>query len=115
MKTLEHIDLRTLADLYDAQPIVTAIDEEAAAKLVQAMSVFSATNKAQVDCVNAKYWMAQLTDLLALTKLGESFHPRKAGQICRQMGLVLHRRNDGNHVAWSETQLNILKKAFDLE
>jgi hypothetical protein len=114
MKTLEHIDLRTLADLYDAQPIVTAIDEEAAAKLVQALSMYAAANKPKIDCVNSKYWITLLVDLLALTGLGESFHPRKAGPVLRQMGLVLHRQNDGFHVAWSETQLSILKKAFDL-
>jgi len=114
MKTTEWIGLETLAELQGAAPVVTVPPYETVKALIKAMAMYAGGNKSQVDCKGTPYWMAGLVDLIEATGLKESLDPKKAGNICRSMKLVMHRRNDGFKVAWSERQLVILKKAFDL-
>ncbi len=108
------LDLHTLAELYEAQPIVSMPENEAAVGLVKALPLFSSQNKRYEGCLGTQYWLAGLKELIELSGLEKSLEERTAGQIYRGLGLVLHRRNDGYKVAWSERQLAILMKIFGI-
>jgi hypothetical protein len=114
MKTTEWIGLETLAELQGAAPLVTVPAYETVKAIIKAMGMYAGSNKSQFDCKGTPYWMAGLTELIEMTGLSESLEPKKAGSICRSMKLVMHRRNDGFKVAYSEKHLGILKKAFGL-
>jgi hypothetical protein len=107
------LELTTLAELEKAAPRVTIPSHEAHQTIVKALGIWASSHKPQVDGAGLTYWRASLAEILSLAAVPE-LAPKVAGNICRGFCLVMKRENDGFKVAWSEKQLTILKKAFDL-
>jgi hypothetical protein len=104
------LNLETLLALKEATPLITVPSYEAAKAVVKALAMYSAGNTAQKDCHGVAYWYCPLADLLKLIELPVEFSAHAAGKLCREFQLVMNRENDGYHVGWSQTQLDILSK-----
>lgn len=108
------IDHRTMAELQNEAPVVTMVPVDIAVSLVRAFDAFGAQHEPYTDLHDKKYWETDLKSVQAMGHLGE-LAPKQVGKICRVMGLMMWRCNDGFHVAWSSAQIAILKKYFHLD
>jgi hypothetical protein len=106
------VSLETLVELKKAAPQVTQVPWEAARMVVQGLGDLSPKTTAHQDFNGLKYWNATLKDIHAAGRLPEETGMNVVGKACRSMGLMLWREADGYHVAWSQAQLDILKKYF---
>jgi uncharacterized PurR-regulated membrane protein YhhQ (DUF165 family) len=111
MKTL--IDLRTLAEVQEAAPRVTKVSLDMAMVVLRAMEAFAEQNPAQIDIRGARYWQTRFQHLRDLT--GLSITEVAVGQALKAMGFERWRRFDGMYVAWSQAQIDILKRHLMLE
>ena len=59
-----------------------------------------------------KYWACLLGEL---PEMPEGMSGKRAGMLCREMGLVMHRRNMGYEVAWTGEQLQLLLGFFRVD
>ena len=109
------LDLDTLIAMKISAPKVTQVPFDRAQASVQALVKFSAANEPYEDFDGQRYWKAQLKELLKVKDFPEDVMCLHLGRAYRQMGLSGWREMDGYHIAWSETQLEILKKYFKVE
>jgi len=107
------LEMSITLELEKAAPRVTIPGHDVYLSIVKALGIWASSHKPQVDSLGITYWRASLADLLELTGIHD-LASKVAGNICRNFCLVMKRENDGYYVAWSEKQLNILKKSFDL-
>lgn len=105
------IDLETLMELRQAAPHVTQVPFDLARAAVAVMTFFGGTHTPNEDAEGKVYWDTPLKTLAMSLDHG-SVSGKRVGQVCREMGLTLWREGDGYHVAWSQAQLNILKRHF---
>lgn len=110
----ELIDLRTLAEIEDAAPVVTAVSVRGAAMVTRALDMYADEHDAEADINGQTYWIAKYDDLVK--KIGStSIDEVVLGRIVKAMGLERVRKGDGFYVAWSVTQVLILKKHLGIE
>ena len=107
------LDNRLLNDLETAAPKISVSGAEINSALVKALAMYASTHKPMADMAGALYWRTSLAEVISLSGVFE-LAPRLAGNVCRAMRCVMKREGDGYQVAWSEAQLALLKKAFDL-
>lgn len=109
------LDVSVLAQLQDEAPKVMVPSYEGHKAVVKALAMWSSAHSVSgVDEHNRAYWIASLQELLPLTGMEASMCAKHAGMACRSFCLVMKREGDGYHVAWSQRQLDILRKAFGL-
>lgn len=108
----ELIDWDTLALVKKAAPQVTLVAFDMACCVVRGMMDFGKANKCSMDQFGQKFWQTTVGDLHTYCKFGTEVSINLVGRACHDMGLESWRKTDGFHVAWSETQLSILKKFF---
>ena len=108
MQTL--LDYRTLAEIQEAAPSVSSVSLEMARLALRVMTLRSEQSAPKTDVRGVRYWQASLKELHALAEMGESLKLKAIGRTVRAMGLEVWRQFDGYHVAWSEAQLEILKR-----
>lgn len=106
------IDLDTYVQLRRAAPQVTPVPRDVARLVVYALGEFSLAHKAHEDLNGQIYWQASLQALSEIGRLNECVASKTIGQTCTLMGLPKTHKNDGNYVAWSKSQLEILQKYF---
>ena len=102
------LDIETLVKIKKAAQEVTPVPFGMAAGIVKEMENVSSEKAAFEDQTGMSYWTSTLKALATATNL----QPKEVGTICREIGLELWREGDGCHVAWSEPQIEILKKHF---
>lgn len=107
------LELDVLVEMKKAAPVVTAVPFDVAKAVVGTLDRFAEQNDANTDQYGATYWQ---TTVKALHKMGP-FDPGTislniVGRTLRQLGLESWRKADGFHVAWSQKQLDILKRYF---
>jgi hypothetical protein len=108
------LDAMVLAQLQDEAPKVTVPSYEAHQALVKALTMWSSAHPTNgTDANGRSYWIAALHDLQPLIAIPTET-PKQVGNACRNFCLVMKRENDGFRVAWSQKQLDILRKAFGL-
>ncbi len=106
------LDLDTLIAMKVSAPKVTQVPFDRAQASVEALVKFSAMNVPYEDFDGQRYWKAFLKELLIVAGFPENVISMHLGRAYRQMGLTSWRELEGYRVAWSETQLMILKKYF---
>lgn len=107
------IDLDTFVSLRKAAPKVSEMPWDAAKAVAQALCEFSGYEESHEDLDGRKYWEGSLKEIHEAGALGEKFPLMTVGKVCRLIGLVMFRRGDGYHAAWSEEQLAILRRYFE--
>ena len=112
MSRADLLDLDTLVAVKKAAPQVTVVAFDLACWVVRGMNEFSKLNKASIDQNGCLYWQGTVQELHAACHFEFEVSFNQVGRACREMGLESWRKADGYHVAWSSTQLEILKKYF---
>lgn len=107
----ELIPLTLQAKLREAQPTVTVPSYETARQVLKAMNMYSAGNQAAKDENGKTYWYASIKDLLALVD-SQVINNKSIGLACNAFQLARKRENNGWHVAWSQSQLDILNETI---
>lgn len=115
MRATEWVGFETLAELQAAAPVITIPPHFIVRALVRAVEAHAVVERPLVDSRGKKYWLANLAELLDFAELTTTVAPKTAGGIFRSLKLVMHRRNDGYRVGFSEEQVALLKKAFELK
>lgn len=106
------LDMATLALLQEEAPKVTVPSYLGYQGVVRSLAMWASMHPANGTDVNGRiYWIAALHDLQPLIAM-QSVTPKQVGNACRNFCLVMKREGDGYCVAWSEKQLDILRKAF---
>lgn len=108
----ELIDLDTLVQVKKAAPQVSVVPFDLACWVVRGIAEISKLKKGHIDVNGAVYWEISLQELHSACHFTFDVPFRRVGRACREMGLDLFRKMDGYHVAWSVSQLEILKKFF---
>lgn len=106
------IDIDTLYQLKKAAPEVTVVPFDLACWVVRSLDVLSKTLPAHVDQHGVTYWKTTIKDVTEKVTQVSGITPSQVGRSLRRFGLEEWREMDGYHVAWSQTQLEILKKFF---
>lgn len=113
METLNDLlDLDTFVEVRKAAPEVTFVSFDIARQMLEGIGKMSAETHPFTDHNDRKYWQASIKDLHRIGGFPETLSLRKTGSICKSLGLISWRKNDGYHIAWSEQQLSILKGYF---
>ncbi len=106
------LDFDTLIAVKKAAPQVTVVPYDLACWVVRGMVEISKLNKASLDQNGNMYWQGTVQEVHTACHFDFEVSFMRVGKACREMGLVSWRRADGYHVAWSSTQLEILKRYF---
>lgn len=106
------LDAGTLAKVIGAAPDVVQPPASEARMILRALYKLTATLQPQAGMNGMQYRACLLADLPGMP---EALTPKRIGILCREMGLVTHRRNVGYEVAWSDAQLTLLIEYFRLE
>ena len=104
------IDLETLIAVKRAAPQVTETPPREARMIITGLQALETENIAEqrIGMDDKPYFEAWLAEIQVY--LPEALTPKRAGLICRAMGLTLYRRNQGMRIAWTPKQLEILRK-----
>ncbi len=109
------LETSVLAALEDEAPKVTIPSYETHKAIVRALVMWSSAHPISGADENGRaYWIAALQDLIPLTGIN-NLPPQHVGTACRNFCLSMRRMPEGYHTAWSQKQLDILRKAFGLE
>jgi hypothetical protein len=107
------IDLETEFALRRAAPRIAVNSPFEAKSIVEALIAHSLPERMHIGLDEEPYYLVLLADIQ--DDLPESLTPKRAGSLCRVLGLVLRRQKEGFAVAWSQTQLEILSGYFKIE
>ncbi len=108
------LDVSILAQLQEEAPRVVLPSYDMHQAVVKALVMWSSTHPANgVDVNGRTYWVVALQDLQPLVGFA-ALTPKQIGSACRNFCMVLKREGIGYHVAWSQKQLDILRKAFNV-
>lgn len=108
------LEVSVLAQLQDEAPKVMVPSYEGHKCVVKALAMWSSAQPLSGTDENGRsYWIAALHDLLPLAGL-DSLTAIQVGKVSRSFCLVMKREGDGYRVAWSQKQLDILRKAFGI-
>ena len=105
------LDAETYVAVVKSAPDVThplASDARLVLTALQAMTLELPT---QVGMDGKPYWSCLLGELRGLP---EGLSAKRTGLVCRELGLVMWRRNTGYMVAWSGEQLKTLLAFFQM-
>ncbi len=105
------LDQKTYAEVVRVAPDVTAPPASDARLILLALCQLSDELEPQTGMDRKPYFACLLADLPGLP---EALPPKKVGLLCREMGLVMHRRAAGFQVAWSREQLALLLEFFGI-
>lgn len=105
------LDTEAFAQVVGAAPDLAEPPVTEARMILQALQKLSLELTPQVGMDGKPYWMNLLAELPGLP---ESLSPHRRGRLCREMGLVMYRRNNGYCVAWNGEQLALLLKFFQV-
>lgn len=108
----ELLDLDTFVQVKKAAPYVTVVPFDMACWIVRGMDCFSRENRASVDQFGQLYWQTTVKTLAEHCKFDAEITLGLVGRTLKAMGLVSWRKMDGFHIAWSLSQMDILKKYF---
>lgn len=103
-------DLSTLARVADAAPKPTDTPPAMARLVLGALEAQTRVENRRMGMDDRPYYEVWLADLMGA--LPEGMTAKRAGLLCRAMGLVLTRYTKGFRVAWNEAQLGILRQAL---
>lgn len=108
MHANELIELEVLVKIKKAAPQVTETPPREA-RIILAVLDGEAKNFAslQIGMDDKPYFEAWLSDVQAY--LPAALTPKRAGLLCRAMGLTLYRQNKGMRIAWTQDQIDILR------
>lgn len=106
------LDVGMFARVVSAAPDVTHPPASDARLILLALRKLSLEAPVQMGMDGRPYWACLLGELPGLP---EGMTGKRAGMLCREMGLVMHRRNIGYEVAWTGEQLRLLLEFFRIE
>lgn len=98
------LDANTYAKVVAAAPDVSRTQTEYAVLVVSALWKLTeqrTPNKTR----DGQFWSALIADL---PDLPDGMTPKRVGNICRDLGLLLNRRNVGYQVHWTVEQLRTI-------
>jgi hypothetical protein len=108
----ELMDLDTLFQVRKAAPQLTVVPFDLACWVVRAMEQIGRARAARLDRNRQRYWESTVKEITAGITQAEGVTFSDVGRALRDLGLTTWRQADGSHVAWSQNQLDILKKHF---
>jgi hypothetical protein len=108
MNAKELIDLETLVEIKKVAPQVTETPPKEARLILAVLdgdtSEFSTRHIGMDDRPYFEAWLSDIQEYLP-----EALTPKRAGLLCRAMGLTLFRQNKGMRIAWTQPQIDILR------
>ena len=106
------LDTETFAQVVTAAPELAEPPVTEARMVLQALRMLSMEGNANLGMDGKPYWICALADLPGLP---EAIIGKRRWRLCREMGLVMHRRGPGYYVAWNGEQLDLLWRYFRLD
>lgn len=111
--TQDLLSLDVLVEMKKAAPKVTAVPFDLARVVVSELQVFADSEKPSTDENEVSYWQVRVRDLHTFCMFNENeISLNLLGRTLKAMGLETWHKMNGSHVAWSQAQLDILKRHF---
>lgn len=106
------LDFQTLAEVMEHAPQPTDTPPSEARLILRALEARQKPEYLRFGADDRAYYRALLGEIQP--ELPETLTPKRAGMLCRAMGLTMVRVKDGFTVAWTAEQMAILKRHLEM-
>lgn len=107
------IDLETMYKVQRAAPKPATHSPTEARLLLRSLLAHATDHDPRIGMDDLPYHFVQLANLQP--DLPQALSPKRAGMLCRALGLSMVRNKDGFEVLWTDNQMSVLCEYFNID